>query len=189
MDRKKVILLILVLLFGISLTYRLMNPYKQPRVTHLKYSPTSQAGRKQNSKSNATHDVVSCESALYLLTLLGEPPVHQVKVIKNPFFRTQPKKEAPRPDDKNIPKPIPPTGPKPQDPKEKVKRDLSRFRVFGFFESNGKVTLFLEKDKNILIIREGDWIEGRYRVIDITTSALRLKAPEIGEEIHIDLSD
>ena len=72
--------------------------------------------------------------------------------------------------------------------RQKVKKDLSLFRSFGYLEeSNGERFLFLEKGKRIMVIRKGDRIDGKYIVKDITEKKLTLTAISINEDVHIDL--
>ena len=189
MDQKKLILILLLLVFGLSLTYRLMNPFEQPRVERLKYQKRPdnvQDGKKQGAElfQVPTHEM--------MLSLLTAPPFHKVSVIRNPFLiKDEKAKVRPNKETAKLKPPSSPPQPLPraEDPRERVKRELSKFRIFGFFESGGEVTLFLEKGHNIIIARKGDWIEGRYQVVDIGVDRLKLRVPDIDEYVHIDLSD
>ena len=61
--------------------------------------------------------------------------------------------------------------------------------MLGRMEDNdGERILFLERGKQILVIRKGDRIYGKYIVKEITQKELTLTALNINEDIHIDLS-
>ena len=49
-------------------------------------------------------------------------------------------------------------------------------------------TLFLERGKDIFIIKEGDRIDDKYLIKEITETMLTLRAEEIDEDIHLDIS-
>jgi hypothetical protein len=69
-----------------------------------------------------------------------------------------------------------------------VEQELNDFKSFGYLESSKGITLFLERGKQILVVRKGDRIDGKYIVKDITSKELTLTAMAINEDIHIDIS-
>jgi hypothetical protein len=60
--------------------------------------------------------------------------------------------------------------------------------VFGYYEGLGHMKLFVERGREILVISEGDKIDGKYLVKKIGNTQLTLRAENIGEDVHIDLS-
>ena len=47
---------------------------------------------------------------------------------------------------------------------EKARQDLSRFKVLGFLDKGGHQEVFLSKDGELFIVRQGDMIQNRYRL-------------------------
>jgi hypothetical protein len=70
---------------------------------------------------------------------------------------------------------------------ETPKRELARFTFLGFLKRDGHKTIFLTKDKDIILVREGDVIAGRYKAVSVTDQALSLVVSDSGEEIVIPL--
>jgi hypothetical protein len=70
----------------------------------------------------------------------------------------------------------------------RVEDELSSFRSFGYMERGGERILFLEKGKQIMLVRKGDRIEGKYLVKEITKNELTLTVIPGNESVHIDLS-
>lgn len=188
-DRKKIILIIALCIFAASLIYRITHPYRQERVAELTYT----GQRLQIPKKDQAQQVKvsSHKEDLVRLDLFFNPPVRSRKVSKNIFS-----------DQKMIPKVSEDTAmtepieeiaedntPVVTDKRAQVENDLSQFKSFGYMEDNdGERILFLERGKQILVIRKGDRIYGKYIVKEITQKELTLTALNINEDIHIDLS-
>ena len=77
----------------------------------------------------------------------------------------------------------------PMEAKKKLntEQELSQFKAFGYLENIDGITLFIEKGKQILVVREGDRIDGRYLVKNITKKELTMTAMDINKDIHIAL--
>jgi len=73
-------------------------------------------------------------------------------------------------------------------PEDQIKDDLSTFKSFGYAERGGEKILFIEKGKQIMLIRKGDRIEGKYIVKDLNQRELTLLVIANNEVVHIDLS-
>ncbi|MBW2741054.1 MAG: hypothetical protein JRE64_19920 [Deltaproteobacteria bacterium] len=184
MDRKKKILAILAVIFVISLVYRIMNPFKQEKVTVLKY--TGSHGQKTTPKPIPTKAKKKSFSSYVMLDLFTNPPEHSDKVIKNIFFKKKPAKKKTLIDSKYNMKTNVLTV---EDPVEKIKKELSKFRIFGSHESGDGIVLFLERGKQIIVIRKGDRIDGKYLVEKITKQLVTISADNIDEKLHIDLGE
>ncbi len=185
---KRIILVVLVGVFVLSLCYRLLNPYEQKRVKALTFSG-ERAPVPRVKKPTKNFDLPSDELSIRL-DLLSERGTHNGKVQKNLFFKkaTVPFKEkavdqkkAPPPQTKSSISPI-------ENKRIQVQQELSRFKTFGFLEHGQEKTLFLERGKDILIIRKGDKIDGKYEVKEISEKELTIRAEEINEDVHIDIS-
>jgi hypothetical protein len=104
--------------------------------------------------------------------------VEEVKVVKQkvPVFVLPP------------PKPLPPpvrTEPVVVQPES---APLARFTFLGFLSNGSVKTIFLAKDKDILLVKKGDKIAGRYVATDISDQALTLTVTDTGDEIVIPLA-
>ena len=173
------------MLFCVVFTWRVFNPWRQERVTTLKYRNDGDVPVTRPADTGA----VEAPASGLAMALFLEPPRYTGRVLRDPFaFRKEKPKPAPkvrRPQRKTPPKPAP----KPAERlMEKLSRELSRFKVFGFFESGGDKAVFLERGKQVLVVRKGDRLDGKYLVEEISAKAIRVKAVESGETLHIDMS-
>jgi len=187
-DKKKIILVIFICLFAVSLVYRVTHPFKQPKVAELTYTDniSEEKGNKVNRKNEG---ILSVQNPLIKLDLFLNPPAHSRDLKKNIFSEQSvvDVKETPLPERK-----VDQTAANETialDNKNNVEDDLSSFRTFGYMESMGEKILFIEKGKQIMLIRKGDRIEGKYLVKDITKKELILIVIANNESVHIDLND
>lgn len=70
---------------------------------------------------------------------------------------------------------------------ESSQKDLARFTFLGFMNKDGERTVFLAKDKDILLVKQGEKFAGRYEVATITDQALTIIVTNTGDEIVIPL--
>lgn len=188
MRRKKIILFALLGVFVLSLGYRIMNPYRQDKVAKLTHTG-DKAVKAKRAKAESRGKKAE-ESGRVLLPLFMEPPRHSGQVGKNIFYEAAKRTEEPRvtmPIEKEAQKPPVPVPV--IDPRAKVNEELSRFRVFGSYRSKGETVLFLERGNEILVVRQGDRINGKYLVKRIEDESIVLRAEHINEDVHIDLSE
>ena len=193
MDRNKKILICLLVVFLVALVYRINHPFKQQTVDALTY---------QGKRAGNSH-VVTMKISAPPVRLKGEmpfsvmmdclltPPRHDGAISKDLFF-FRPKIETPVqivPDEPELPPEEPATEPvRPIDPMEKVNAALRRFKVIGSYESRGERAVFLQRGRETLVVKEGDLIDGKYRVVAISDQSMALLAEKIGEVVNIDLS-
>ena len=64
---------------------------------------------------------------------------------------------------------------------------LARFTFLGFIKKGAVKTIFLSKDKDILLVKTGDKIAGRYEATEISDLALTLTVTDTGDKIVIPL--
>lgn len=64
---------------------------------------------------------------------------------------------------------------------------LARFTFLGYMKKGAVKTIFLAKDKDILLVKEGDKVAGRYEATEISDQALTLTVTDTGDEIVIPL--
>ena len=191
MNRKKIILIISLIIFAGALTYRITHPFKQKRVAELTFTGKDirVPVKKEDVRRSKTTET-SFEESLVKLEFFINPPQHSRKIFKNIFTGQMAATETEKLDNKKIPDDGMPikTIPAAVDKRKQVENDLSLFKSFGFFESGGEKMLFIERGKQILVVRKGDRIEGKYIVKNITEKELTLTALSINEDVHIDLS-
>jgi hypothetical protein len=185
MDRNKKILFALLILLGLSLTYRIFHPFQQGEVTRLKYQdgalgPTTRKISKDRVNPNRPPEVK--------LSLLGKAAGRSRDVLRNPFFEEKPAEPVKAPDPTPKPSEPEPVRPTPPDPMETLNRDLGQMKVFGYYEGLGDMKLFVERGREILVISKGDKIDGKYLVKEIGNTWVTLRAEQIGQDVHIDLS-
>jgi hypothetical protein len=189
MKKKRIILFLLVIIFGASMAYRITHPYRQKKVARLTYSGSRKRVILKKDLEKGNNGVL--ETPEVLMNLLVKPPHHHGEVIRDPFFEAIDRKTSAvvEPPAKQAAPVLPKAKSAEEDPRVRAQRDLSRFRVFGSCEEGGITMLFLEREKDIFIVRPGDKIDGKYLIKNINGNSLELWSEEIHENIHIDLSD
>jgi len=83
--------------------------------------------------------------------------------------------------------PPPVVAPPPVAAPETLQSTLARFVFLGYLKKDNRKTIFLSKDKEIILVRKGDKFAGRYEAKAITDQALTIVAADTGEEIIIPL--
>jgi Na+-transporting methylmalonyl-CoA/oxaloacetate decarboxylase gamma subunit len=66
---------------------------------------------------------------------------------------------------------------------------LSRFIFLGYLKKDNRKTIFLSKDKEIILVRKGETFAKRYEAKVITEQALTIRVTDTGEEIVIPLTE
>lgn len=69
------------------------------------------------------------------------------------------------------------------------RRELARFTFLGFLKKDNRKTIFLAKDKDIILVKKGDAFAGRYEASEITDQALTIRVTDTREEIVIPLME
>lgn len=186
MDRKKLILFVLLGIFAVTLTYRVMHPYKQARVSDRRSGPRGGAhkGADKADKGHRGVDLVMVDAFL-------NPPPHQGEASRDIFAEKKEVVAVPPPalEKTAAVAAAQPVAALPEDPRAQLNKDLSGIKVFGSYKRGKENGLFLERGKEILVIHVGDRIDGKYLVKDITDKGITLRAEAINEDVHIDLSD
>jgi len=188
-DRKKIILGLLVMIFAVSLVYRVTHPYRQQKIAALTYTGEKSEASKKGS-GPADEDLSTVEEPLVILDMFYEPPVHSREQTRNIFSMGEgmDKAASTMPDYKSVDRTTLDNA-LPGDNENIVENDLSGFRTFGYMENGKERVLFLEKGDQIILIRKGDRIEGKYFVEDITEDELALRVISNNEKVYIDLGD
>jgi len=192
MNRQK---LILSVLLGVLMIAAIVSYFRMPRqqtVAQLKKAPVKVTSARKPSAP------VAADDRKLRLDLLECPSGRFTGFRRNifrPIFRDETKLPPPMP---ALPKSVPPPPPvpapsvtpppmpvAPQPPQ--VVRDMARFTFLGFLKKDNRKTIFLARDKEILLVRQGDKIAGSYEATTITDEALSIRSLADGSEMVIPL--
>ena len=193
MNRQRLILLVLLVVFALSLGYSYLRMPRQQTVAQQKGTPAAPRTVKKPAPAAVNDTAVR-------LDLLECPHGRFSGFRKNifrPIFHDETKGSEvpilpkPVPPPMALPAPVPPPVPAqpPTVPPEPppVVRDMARFTFMGFLKKDNRKTVFLTKDKEIILVRQGDKIAGKYEATNITDEALTIRVLSDGSEIVIPL--
>ena len=77
----------------------------------------------------------------------------------------------------------------PVGPPDTHQSTLAHFTFLGFLKKDNRKTIFLSKDKEIVLVRKGEIFAKRYEATAITDQALTIRVTDSGEEIVIPLTE
>lgn len=193
MNRQRLILFVLVILFAVAAlwSYRAMPRYKT--VSRLSNVPV------QKPHTPAPADRAPAREAsdgrILNLALLEQDQAdfrgYRRNIFKPIFVDEQ--KLAKQKATAIKPPQLPPVQPpkaapvEPAAPARPEAAALARFTFLGFLTKDGQRTIFLSKDKDVILVKKGDKVAGRYEAASITEQALTLLVTDTGGEIVIPL--
>ncbi len=188
MSRNGKILIVLLGVLVITVIYRVLNPFQQQTVAKLKYARHVD-GKATPSFTIHTGEKKKLSDQEVLIDLFINPPRHSDKTVKNIFYLFkaqggQAKEYITRPDVAEMAQSSIVQKP---DPYAQINEDIRRFTIFGIYEKNKEKIVFLEKEKDVLMVREGDRIEGKYRVERITDQQVVIKEENSNASVTIDI--
>ena len=191
MNRQRLILFVLVILFGVAAlwSYSAMPRLKTVATTTgkpvqpAKMAVVAAAGKTARGEDDGTK--------LNIALLEGEPAtfngyrrnifkpvfIDESKINKQQAVAIQP----PPPKAVPVPPPVQPVVVPPET------APLAHFTFLGFLKKGSVKTIFLSKDKDILLVKKGDKVAGRYQATEISDQALTLTVTDTGDEIVIPL--
>lgn len=180
--RKNIIFAAALGLLILSITYRLMNPYVQPRVKRLTYTGNGQETYKAGKvKGSLEKRIPPGDTGGKLKT--------SRRVYKDLFsVYTPPQRD--KPDNSAItttPGKTIETGT--QDPLGKIIDHITSYKFYGTYTSGKQKAVFLAKKKLVLVARTGDRIDGKYQIEDIQDDFIRIKALELNETMDINIRE
>lgn len=188
MNRQRLILLILVILFVIAVLWSYSAMPRPKTVSALTFKPGQQAkavviatdkqARDRDDGTKLKIGLLDKEPAVfngYRRNIFKPVFSDPTKVVKQ---QVAPFKRPPR---------MPPVPFMPPAIIQPVTAPLARFTFLGFLKKGSVRTIFLTKDNEILLVKKGDIIAGRYAATDISDQALTLKVTDTGEQIVIPL--
>lgn len=208
MNRKKLALFILLLVLVLAVIWSYTALPRQKTVSTLKYAPgqtrnvpnpAAATAAVKAAKPSASPAVAGDERVLRLDRLEGEQAgfkgyrrnifkpifIDEIRIMKQKAVAIKPPVVPP------VVVPPPKVEPPPPPPAvteaETLKNTLARFVFLGYLKKDSRRTVFLSKDKDIILVRKGDKFAGRYEAKSITDQALTIVATDSGEEIVIPL--
>jgi len=205
MNRKKLALFALLIVLALAVVWSYMSVPRQKKVATLKYAPgQTQANVKAGAVPAANPAKPPPASAgtaddRFLRLDLLEREQSGFKGYRRNIFKPIFTDEIALMRQKAVaikPPPLPPVAPPPPPPKvepppaaqpETLRSTLARFVFLGYLKKDNRKTIFLSKDKDIILVKKGDKFAGRYEARSITDQALTIVATDTGEEIVIPL--
>ena len=191
MNRQRLILFILVIIFAIALMWSYSAMPRPKTVSTLTYKPgqpaqatvaTTTATAAAKSSHN-TDDGTQLKIGLleaestgfkgYRRNLFKPVFVDELKTVKQVSAIKWPQMLA-----------SPPVQPLITQPEA---APLARFTFLGFLKKGSVKTIFLARDSDILLVKKGDIIIDRYEATDVSDQALTLTVTDTGDKIVIPL--
>jgi hypothetical protein len=213
MNRQKLALLIVLVVLVLAVTWSFISAPRQKTVSSLKEGPgqaqqikktasiSSSTPVKTTAKVDVKPAVASDERALRLDLLERElsgfkgyrrnifKPIFtdEIKLMKLKAVASKP---VPLPPVAVVAqKPVTPPVVQPVVEPETHQSTLAHFIFLGFVKKDNRKTIFLSKDKEIILVRKGEIFAKRYEPTVITDQALTIRVTDTGEEIVIPLNE
>ncbi|MBT0893163.1 type II secretion system protein PulP [Geobacter hydrogenophilus] len=192
MNRQRLILSILLVVFVVAAIVSYIRMPRQQTVSKVPPPPAKVSRSPKPTGAVATDDR---KLRLDLLECTSNRFAGFRRNIFRPIFRGETKQSRPLP--MMLPKAVPPPPPAapvalpppmpvaPQPPQ--VVRDMAKFTFLGFLKKDNHKTIFLARDKEIILVRQGDKIAGNYEATTITDEALSIRSLTDGSEMVIPL--
>lgn len=174
-------------LFILSIIYRLMNPYVQPRVARLTYTGSGHSSEKIGSEKIVKVKGPARKTAKPSET--GGEAKTSRRVHKDLFSVYKPPKQVEKDNILKTPKPGQSVQTVGKDPLGEIKEYIASYKFYGTYTSGEQKAVFLAKNKLVLVARTGDRIDGKYEIDDIQEDFIRIKALELNETIDINIRE
>ncbi|GEM_PF-2184280 len=189
MNRQRLILFILLPILAVALLIGYLRMPRQKKVERLVY----QAGKSsQTTQTGTTKEPPGVVGEQLRLDLLDSEPLPLKPVTRNLFRNNlyEHKGSGGGSSQKagaSTPVPLPPPPPPPPTPLEIMQRSLASYRFIGLTTINGKKTGFFTKGADIVPVRVGDKLAGRYEATALSDEFLTVTSPDTGEQLRLPL--
>ncbi len=190
MNRQRLILFVLVILFAVASLWSYSAIPRLKTVSTPPNKPSPAARKPVVTAKEKTGRVVDDGTKLHIELLDVETETFKGyrRNIFRPIFVDELKVKKQKavaliPPPKIVPA-LPPVQPAIVQPEA---APLARFTFLGFLKKGAVRTIFLSKDQDILLVKKGDKIAGRYQATEISDQALTLTVTDTGDEIVIPL--
>ena len=196
MNRKKLLLFILLILLVLSVGYGYWRMPRDKTVEKLKYTqgsiPAGKPVRDPGTDEKKLHlELLESSSKIAFSGFrrnIFRPIFHEeMKVLNLPPPPPPPPPRAPVPQPA-MPPPAPPGTPEAPEPPAYVK-EMGSFTFLGFMKKDNRKTIFLSKNNDIFVVKKGDLIANKYKVTNITDEALTINSVADGNEMIIPLEE
>ena len=191
MNRQRLILFILVILFGVAAIWSYTSMPRLKTVSTPTVKPPQKAGRAVVVAADKAPRIVDDGTKLHMELLDSETDVFKGyrRNIFRPVFVDELKISKQKAMELKPP-PLKIATIQPQAQPTIVQPEaapLARFIFLGFLKKGAVRTIFLSNDNNVLLVKKGDKIAGRYQATEISDQALTLTVTDTGDQIVIPL--
>ncbi len=194
-NKNILILAAALMVLGVLIIYRILNPFTQPTVDKLtftgKNNTTANDSRVSKKMNISQKDPVISKflnkkettgKTFNDLFSIYHPPHKMGKDFKYTKTQTDVSAVQKRPfikDPAQIKK----------EQLQKAKDYITSYTLYGNYESENTRAVFLSKDKLVLLARVGDRLDGKYLIKDIQDTYIKFKALDLNETIHLDIRE
>ena len=188
MNRQRLILFTLVIFFGIAVLWSYSAMPRPKTVGTLTYKPGQTANAAVAPATDKQARNADDGTRLNIGLLEKEPA--GFKGYRRNIFKSlylDEKKVVKQKAAAILPPPPAPAAPSPPVITKPAVAPLARFTFLGFLKKGPDRTIFLGKEKDILLVKKGDKIAGRYEATEISDQALTLTVTDTGQKIVITL--
>ncbi len=200
MNRQRLILFILLIALVAAVMWSFWAMPRPKVAPSLKYAPGQRAKESPGRTPPAT--TLPSDNRILKLGLLNREPdvfkgyrrdlfrpifVDELKLMQKKAAALKPVKPKQLPPPPAPPPQIMPAISAAEAQSQRNRLELGRFVFKGFLSKDNQKTIFLIKDGAILLVKEGDVIEKRYKAVSITDQALTIRVADSSEEIVIPL--
>ncbi len=169
----------------LSIVYRLLNPYVQPRVTKLTYTGSAKISENMKDLRAKKQKSSGAKGELGILKRIKTSP----RVYRDLFALYKPPETLQKEKAVVVVTPAEPAAVVENDPMDQVKDYIASYRYYGSYHSGDKKAVFLAKNKLVLVARTGDRLDGKYLIDDIQDDFIRIKALELNETLYIHIRE
>lgn len=188
MNRKKLILSILLPALALSIGYAFWKSPSQRSVATLKYAPGAPAKKEVRKAPGKTAEAAG--SKRVRLDLL-EGTAATFRGFRRNIFKPIFLDEAALAARAAVPparKPVKAAAPAPPVPYVPPK-DTARLTFLGYLKKEGKKTVFLSNESEIFVVKLGGRVAGRYELVRLTDDSLTLRSTVTGDETVIPVAE
>ena len=198
-DRKqKMMFTLALLLLLVSVGYRIMHPYVQPRVDRLTHTGSSSIAGDVvfpfEKKSGGMSETPAYSNRLF--DQFFNQPVCSGEIVNDVFalYLGEPQtiaSDKTAPGSSGEPRKTLPVNPAPSPPDllKKTVDYLLSFTFMGGFQRGKEKAVFLSRGNQVLVARTGDRINGKYLITAIDENSITIRALDINETIHLDMRE
>ncbi|MBW1893562.1 MAG: hypothetical protein JRF40_03440 [Deltaproteobacteria bacterium] len=188
-NNKQKILAVFLVVLAVSIGYRIMHPFKQQKVNTLTFTGNKHIKRIIKTADGTANNYTGGPETI-MLNLFENPPHHSGKIVKN-IFSSQASISTTKHIANKLNTEIKQSSEIAEsviDTPEKTGSEFINFKVFGMYEATNDKVVFIERGKDILALREGDMIDGKFLVLQISSQRITLKSKLVDKPFFIDMN-